>query len=200
MMEYRPLGETGLEVSALGFGCGAVGGILVEGEYSEMVRTVAHAVELGVTYFDTAAIYGDGRSEANLGRVLEELGPEVVVGTKVRLLAEEMDSIEEAVCKSVEDSLRRLRRDCVDLIQLHNFVALERQPERVWVGVGDVEAAMGAFQKLCQQGKVRAWGFNGLGDPPGGAPGAGWKRPDRTDLLQSYQSLCRCHRALRIPF
>ena len=72
-MNYRMLGDTGLEVSALGFGCGAVGGLLVRGEYGEMVRTVARAIEEGVTYFDTAALYGNGVSEQNLGRVLREL-------------------------------------------------------------------------------------------------------------------------------
>ncbi len=59
-MEYRQLGRTGLRVSALGFGCGAVGGLLVRGDTTEMVRTVARAVELGINYFDTAAIYGNG--------------------------------------------------------------------------------------------------------------------------------------------
>jgi len=163
-MEYRQLGRTGLEVSALGFGCGAVGGLLVKGDHKDMVQVVARAIELGVNYFDTARIYGDGKSEANLGLVLEALKADVLVGTKVRLLAEEMDDIENAVIASVEGSLKRLRLDRIDLIQLHNLVALERQPERRWVGVDDVQAAIRAFQKLQQQGKVRYWGINGLGE------------------------------------
>lgn len=163
-MEYRQLGRTGLKVSALGFGCGAVGGLLVKGEYREMVRAVARAIASGINYFDTARIYGDGASEANLGLVLEALKADVVVGTKVRLLAEEMNDIEAAVVTSVEGSLKRLRRDCVDLIQLHNSVALERQPERGWVSVDDAATVIRAFQKLQQQGKVRYWGINGLGE------------------------------------
>ena len=122
-MEYRQLGRTGLRVSALGFGCGAVGGLLVRGDTAEMVRTVARAVELGVNYFDTAAIYGNGVSETNLGRVLAELRPEVLVGTKVMVGEDELDDIESAVTRSVERSLDRLRRDRVDLIQLHNPLA-----------------------------------------------------------------------------
>ena len=90
-MEYRQLGRTGLRVSALGFGCGAVGGLLVRGDTAEMVRTVARAVELGVNYYDTAAIYGNGTSETNLGRVLAELRPEVLVGTKVMVREDELD-------------------------------------------------------------------------------------------------------------
>lgn len=130
-----------------------------------MVRAVSRAIELGVNYFDTAAIYGDGKSEANLGWVLEQLGAEVVVGTKVRLLPEDLDNIEQAVINSVDNSLKRLRRDCVDLIQLHNPVAFERRRERSWVSVEDVAATTQAFGKLREQGKVRFWGFNGLGDP-----------------------------------
>ena len=110
-MTYRQLGRTGLEVSSLGFGCGAVGGLLVKGDPAERTRVVARAIELGVNYFDTAAICGDGQSETNLGLVLEELGPPVVVGTKVRLLAEEITgNLERAVTTSVENSLGRPRR------------------------------------------------------------------------------------------
>jgi L-galactose dehydrogenase/L-glyceraldehyde 3-phosphate reductase len=163
-MEYRQLGRTGLKVSALGFGCGAVGGLLVRGEYAEMVQAVARAVEAGVTYFDTARIYGDGLSETNLGLVLAELKPEVVVGTKVRLTAADMARIEPAVSESVEGSLKRLKREQVDLIQLHNPVGSERQAERGWVGVADVAAVIEVFEKLQGQGKVRYWGINGLGD------------------------------------
>jgi aryl-alcohol dehydrogenase-like predicted oxidoreductase len=165
-MELRRLGGTGLEVSALGFGCGAVGGLLVKGEFRDMVQTIARAIELGVTYFDTAAIYGNGRSEASLGKVLGELRAEVLVGTKVRLRAEEMGDIRGAVFRSVEESLRRLRMECVDLIQLHNSVASARDPNRAWVSVDDVRTVARAFQYLQEQGKVRYWGVNGLGETP----------------------------------
>src|SRR5919204_191762 len=85
-MELRPLGRTGLTVSALGFGCGAVGGLMVRGEPSAQRRAVARAIEAGLRYFDTAPSYGDGRSEENLGRVWHELRPDgCVVGTKFRV-------------------------------------------------------------------------------------------------------------------
>lgn len=164
-MECRQLGQTNLEVSALGFGCGAVGGLLVKGDRSEMVRAVARAIDQGINYFDTAAIYGDGQSETSLGYVLQELDADVIVGTKVRLLAEEITgNIEQAVFSSVENSLRRLHLDYVELIQLHNFVAVDRDLERLWVSPDDVESVMAAFQKLQVQGKVGHWGFNGLGE------------------------------------
>jgi L-galactose dehydrogenase/L-glyceraldehyde 3-phosphate reductase len=163
-MEYRTLGRTGLQVSALGFGCGATGGLLVRGDIREMVATIARAVELGVNYFDTAAIYGDGRSEQNLGRVLAELRPDIVLGTKAMIEEAELDDIETAVIRSVEASLGRLRRDAVDLIQLHNPIMAARQPGRRWMTLDDAQAARSAFEKLRAQGKTRFWGINGLGE------------------------------------
>jgi aryl-alcohol dehydrogenase-like predicted oxidoreductase len=129
-----------------------------------MARVVARAVELGVTYFDTARSYGNGASETNLGLVLEQLKPDVLVGTKVQLAAGDLEDIERGVVDSLEGSLKRLRRDYVDLFQLHNCIALRRQPERSWLGVDDLEPAVNAFQKLQRAGKVRHWGINGLGE------------------------------------
>jgi aryl-alcohol dehydrogenase-like predicted oxidoreductase len=96
--------------------------------------------------------------------VLKELQADVVVGTKVQLRPTEMDDIESAVVASVEGSLQRLQFERIDLIQLHNQIVLERQPDRAWVDAEDVQAAIRAFQKLQEQGKVRFWGINGLGD------------------------------------
>jgi len=72
-MEYRTLGRTGLKVSALAFGCGDVGGLMVRGEPADRERAVARAVELGINYLDTAPSYGSGQSEKNLGAVLRAL-------------------------------------------------------------------------------------------------------------------------------
>src|SRR5438128_9842035 len=125
-MEQRPLGATGITVSALGFGCGAVGGLMVRGDASEQRQAVARALEAGITYFDTAAQYGDGRSEENLGRVMRDLGAwsRVVVGTKVRLRPEDFQQAEPAIRASLEASLKRLGRGDVDVFHLHNPIAL----------------------------------------------------------------------------
>ena len=69
-MEKRKFGRTGLSVSVLTFGCGAVGGLMTRGAPADQERAVARALEAGVNHFDTAALYGDGASEENLGRVL----------------------------------------------------------------------------------------------------------------------------------
>ena len=66
-MEYRQLGRTDLRVSAVGYGCGSVGGLMVRGDRDEMTRAVARAIDAGINYFDTARLYGNGQSETNLG-------------------------------------------------------------------------------------------------------------------------------------
>ncbi len=163
-MDRRALGRTGLNVSALGFGCGMVGGLLVRGEYPAMRRAVARAVELGVNYFDTAPLYGDGQSEVNLGAILRELRPDVVVGTKVRLAVNEMARIEAAIAESMEASLRRLGRDAVDLFQLHNPIASRRQADSAYLTPDDLPAVIRAFETLHRQGKTRFWGITALGE------------------------------------
>jgi len=164
-MEYRPLGRTGLQVSEMGFGCGNVGGLMIRGKPEDRVRAVARAVELGINYFDTAAMYGAGQSEINLGQVLKELKPDVYVGTKVRLTADELDDLRGSVVRSVEDSLARLDRDYVDLIQLHNNVARERGPNGRSASVEDVVGeVLEAFQSLQASGKVRYYGLTGVGE------------------------------------
>src|SRR5829696_10519953 len=106
-MEQRPLGRTGLTVSALGFGCGAIGGLMTKGDPAEQTRAAARALEAGITYFDTARSYGDGKSEENLGRVLGELNAwdKVVVGTKFRVEPSEIGDAEGAIRRSLEGSL-----------------------------------------------------------------------------------------------
>jgi len=163
-MQYRHLGRTGLKVSELGFGCGSIGGLLVRGEYPTMRRAVARALELGITYFDTASQYGDGQSEVNLGAVLRELRADPVVGTKVRLKPPDLDRIEAAIAESVEASLRRLGRERVDLIQLHNPFVPRSGPDQVGVTLHHFSAVLRAFETLERQGKVRFWGITGLGE------------------------------------
>src|SRR5947207_10675581 len=119
-MQKRRLGRTGLEVTVLGYGAGAVGGLFTKGNAADQERAAARAIEAGINYFDTAALYGNGESERNLGRVLKALKADVVVGTKVRLSAAHRADIGKGVEQGMEDSLRRMGRDHVDLFQLHN--------------------------------------------------------------------------------
>jgi predicted aldo/keto reductase-like oxidoreductase len=80
-MQLRVFGRTGMQLSVLGFGCGAVGGLMVRGDPADQERSIARAIAAGVNYFDTAVQYGNGESEKNLGRVLQKLKPaNVAVG------------------------------------------------------------------------------------------------------------------------
>src|SRR5579885_3573725 len=105
-MERRRFGRTGLQLGVLGFGAGAVGGLMTKGDPRDQERAIARAVELGINYIDTAALYGNGESERNLGRVLKALKPDVVLGTKFRLKAADRANVAEAVARSMDESLK----------------------------------------------------------------------------------------------
>jgi aryl-alcohol dehydrogenase-like predicted oxidoreductase len=166
-MEQRPLGSTGITVSALGFGCGAVGGLFTRDAFDEQVAAAKRALDAGVTYFDTAAMYGNGASEQNLGRVLRELGAwdSVAVGTKVRLTAEELADPATAVRRSLTNSLSRLGRDRVDLLQLHNSLGTPQQ-DGPTLDDAKIEEINGAMRACVSEGLAGHVGFTGLGDPP----------------------------------
>jgi aryl-alcohol dehydrogenase-like predicted oxidoreductase len=164
-MEYQSLGRTGLQVSRLGFGCGNVGGLIIRGTHQDRTRAVTRAMEAGINYFDTAPSYGNGQSEQNLGEVLQELRANVYVGTKVRVTAQELGDLRGAITRSVETSLRRMGRESVDLIQLHNRITRQRQAEDPSLTVQDVLGeVVEAFQQLQSQGKVGYYGVTALGD------------------------------------
>lgn len=119
-MKQRRVGSTSLRISEIGFGCGGNAGLMIRGEAAEQTRAVAHALERGITYFDNAPDYGDGRAEENLGRALKELAATPVLTTKVEIRRENLDDIAGHVVRSVEASLRRLRVESVDIVQIHN--------------------------------------------------------------------------------
>src|SRR5262245_40667273 len=163
-MEIRLFGRTGMRLSVLGFGCGAVGGLMVRGDPVDQERTVARATAAGVNYFGTAVQYGNGESERNLGRVLQRLKPaNVAVGTKVRLPPGDFGRIADAVTKSLENSLTPLHLDHVDIFHLHNAITEPGGGEALSVQqvLGDV---VPAFERLRQQGKMRFLGFTAIGD------------------------------------
>lgn len=167
-MQFRRLGRTGLKISEIGFGCGNVGGLMVRASHEEEVGTVRRALDLGINYFDTAAGYGDGKSETNLGRVLEEIGAQVTLATKVRLGPDALPNLPAATIASVEQSLERLRRKSADLIQLHTRVTTERRGKRFSLTPAEVLGPGGVlegFKMLRDRGKVRFFGFSGLGEP-----------------------------------
>lgn len=168
-MEYRTLGKSGVKISEIGFGCGNNAVLMVKASYDEQVKAVRHALDRGINYFDTAFAYGLGKSEENLGRILNELGASTVVSTKIRLEPDSASDIKTATIHAVEAGLSRLKRERVDLIQLHNRITMERNlgkrfsltPKDVY-GTGGV---LDGFKVMRERGKVGYFGFSGLGDP-----------------------------------
>ena len=162
-MDYRPLGNTGLNVSEISFGCGNVGGLMIRGGHRQQVEAVARAMELGINYFDTAPSYGDGQSETNLGRVLKELSADVYVGTKFRVTTHEPGRIKGNVIASVDESLSRMQREQVDLMQMHNHVAATAEGGSVTPEEA-LDEVVDALRELRDQGKVRFFGMTAVGE------------------------------------
>src|SRR5258708_4719648 len=163
-MQLRVFGRTGMQVSVLGFGCGAVGGIMVRGDPADQERLVARAIAAGVNCLDQTVLSGAGESEKNLGRVLQKLKPSnATVGTKVRLLPSELDRIADAIAASLEGSLARLHRDRVDIFHLHNPIT--ETGSGAALSVRQVlDDVVPAFERLRQQGKIRFLGISAIGD------------------------------------
>lgn len=163
-MEMRTFGRTGLQVSRLTFGCGAVGGLMTKGSAADQDRAVAWARDHGINFFDTAASYGNGASETNLGRALDGDTDRIVVSTKVGLREEDLSDVAGAVRRSLDASLARLRLDHVDIFQLHNTIG---RPDRH--GALGADRVLGdvvpAFEKLRDAGKTRFLGFTAKGAP-----------------------------------
>jgi aryl-alcohol dehydrogenase-like predicted oxidoreductase len=167
-MQYRTVGKTGIKVSEIGFGCGNNAVLMVKAPYDDQRRAVRHALDLGINFFDTAFAYGLGKSEENLGRILNDLGAEPVISTKIRLEPDAVGDVRAATIRAVEAGLKRLNRDRVDFIQLHTRVTLERgagkrfslMPQDVVGPRGVVEG----FKTMRDRGKVGYFGFSGLGE------------------------------------
>jgi aryl-alcohol dehydrogenase-like predicted oxidoreductase len=168
-MEYRTIGKTGLRVSEIGFGCGNNAVLMVKAPYEEQVKAVRHALDQGINFFDTAFAYGLGKSEENLGRILNELAVNPVISTKIRLEADALADVKAATIHAVEAGLARLKRNRVDFVQLHTRVTLQRQmgkrfsltPKEV-LGPNGV---LDGFKTMRDRGRVGHFGFSGLGDP-----------------------------------
>lgn len=141
------------------------------GDHAEQQRQViAHAIERGINWFDTAATYGNGRSEDSLGGALQALAAagRVHVATKVRLQGDDVLDIPDAVRRSVKVSLSRLRLPRVTLLQLHNSVTANRGDEPTSITPADVLGPRGileTFKKLQAEGLVKHLGLTGIGQP-----------------------------------
>src|SRR5215217_2131153 len=158
-MEKRTLGTEGLEVSALGLGCmGMSFGYTPIPDRNEMIALIRKAVEKGVTFFDTAEVYGPFTNEELVGEALQPFKGQVVIATKFGWKAAtdgkwtELDSRPENIRKVAEASLKRLKTDVIDLFYQH----------RVDLNV-PIEDAAGTVKELIQEGKVKHFGLSEAG-------------------------------------
>jgi aryl-alcohol dehydrogenase-like predicted oxidoreductase len=163
-METRIYGRSGLRLSILGFGCGAVGGLMVRGSAADQDTAIGMALDAGINYFDTAVQYGNGVSETNLGRILDARKPAgIAVGTKVRVPPANFGSIAKAISDSMDGSLQRLRLDHVDIFHLHNAITLDGGGETLSVAQVKNEV-IPAFEVLRKAGKTRFLGITAVGE------------------------------------
>src|SRR4051794_13558959 len=165
-MKTRFLGRSGIEVSALGMGCWAIGGPFWAGEQplgwgevddDESIRAVRRALDLGVTFFDTANVYGAGHSEEVLARALAGRRDEAVIATKFGATFDERtrqvgadDGSPAAMARAVRESLRRLGTDHIDLYQLHiNALPIPQALDLI-----------PALEGLVDEGLIRSYGWS----------------------------------------
>src|SRR6185312_14901811 len=161
-MEYARLGSTGMKVSRLCLGCMGFGDAerwthkwVLDEEHSRPV--IKHALELGITFFDTANVYSLGRSEEILGRALKDFAPrdEVVIATKVHGRMRPGPNggglSRKAILSEIDHSLRRLEMDYVDLYQVHR-----------WDPDTPVEETMEALHDVVKMGKARYVGASSM--------------------------------------
>jgi aryl-alcohol dehydrogenase-like predicted oxidoreductase len=159
-MQYRKLGNSGLEVSALGLGCmGMSFGYGTVADKKEMISLIRKAVEMGVTFFDTAEVYGPYTNEELVGEALAPVRDKVVIATKFGFKFDPntnatlgLTSRPEHIKTVVEASLKRLKTDVIDLYYQH----------RIDPNV-PIEDVAGAVKDLIQQGKVKHFGLSEAG-------------------------------------
>ncbi len=168
-MQYRPLGLTGLSVSAISFGAGPVSNLLTGDEIDRQRAVLTRAVEAGVNWFDTAPGYGNGRSESCLGAVLAEqrAAQPLHVATKVRVNLTGETDLRPLVMQSVRESLSRLRLPRVTLLQIHNSITWNRNDQPTSVTPDDVlgdRGLLAGMQDARDAGWVDHFGLTGIGD------------------------------------
>jgi aryl-alcohol dehydrogenase-like predicted oxidoreductase len=165
-MRTKTLGKTGIEVSEVGFGCWAIGGPASLGKMqtgwgkvddTDSLKALEAAFDCGINFYDTADVYGDGHSEQLVAKAFAKRRPQVVIATKGGNLTDENGEWQknfsgDFLVHRIEDSLRRLRTDYIDLYQLHTPYTEEQFQQAL--------SSAEALDRLVEQGKLRAYGIS----------------------------------------
>ena len=150
-MNYRKLGTSTLEISEIGFGC-----MSLAGSDEENAMLLHKAIDHGINFFDTADLYNKGMNEVSVGKALKEKRKEIILATKVGNQWREdgkwdWNPRKEYILKAVDESLRRLQTDCIDLYQLHGGTIEDL-----------IDETLDAFEILKKQGKIRYYGISSI--------------------------------------
>ncbi len=154
-MKYRKLGNTGLEISELGYGAASLGDIYRKTDESQGIASVHAAIDGGINYFDVAPLYGFTLAETRLGKALVGKRDKIILATKVcRDKFTEFDFSEKRVIDSIDESLKRLQTDYLDVFQIHDVeFGTEEQV---------INETIPAARKMQEAGKCRFVGITGL--------------------------------------
>jgi L-galactose dehydrogenase len=154
-MEYRKLGKTDMHLSVIGFGASPLGDVFDVTDEQEGFRAVHTAIDAGINFFDVAPFYGDTLAETRLGNALSGKRNEIFLATKCCRYGNGIfDFSYQRVLTSIDESLRRLKTDYVDLLQVHDIEFGDRKQV--------LEEAIPAALEAKKQGKARYVGFSGL--------------------------------------
>ena len=196
-MKLRTFGRTGIRVSEVIFGAGAVGGILVHKDDATKREALRRAFAGGVNWVDTAAQYGNGKSEESLGWLLPELGAKPYLSTKFQLDVENLKDVPGQIEERFKGNLARLKRSSVDVLQLHNRIG-SKPGGRVMT----VEQILGkdgvaeGMERLREKGLIRHMGITAIGEAPSVIEVI---RSGRFDSAQVYYNLLNPSAARKMP-
>jgi L-galactose dehydrogenase/L-glyceraldehyde 3-phosphate reductase len=196
-MKYRTFGRSGIEVSALAFGAGNVGGILIHKDDATKREAVRRALAGGINWIDTAAQYGQGKSEQALGWILPEMEEKTYLSTKFNMDVENLVDVPAQIEAKLRESLERLGRDSVDLLQLHNRIGTTPGGRVMTIeqilgkdGVAD------GLDRLREKGLIKHMGITGIGETPAICEVI---RSGRFDSAQVYFNLLNPSAARAMP-
>jgi D-threo-aldose 1-dehydrogenase len=196
-MKHRSFGRTGIKVSEVIFGAGAVGGILVHKDDATKREAIRRAMAGGINWVDTAAQYGNGKSEESLGWLLPEAGFKPYLSTKFNLDVDNLKDIPAQIEERFRGSLARLQRSSVDVLQLHNRIG-SKPGGRVMT----VEQILGkngvadGMERLREKGLIRHMGITAIGETPSVCEVI---RSRRFDFAQVYYNLLNPSAARSMP-
>lgn len=168
-MKYRRLGRTGLLVSEISVGAGPVSGLMTGTDSQQQINVLHTAIRNGINWVDTAAGYGNGASERAIGAALRQLDPQqqIHVATKVRIHRSGA-SIRQQIMAGITESLCRLQRSQVTLLQLHNAITEQPDQEPFSLTPEEILGPQGVastFSELRQSGIITCCGLTGTGQP-----------------------------------